>query len=181
MSVFVGTVPVLHWLLQPYTQAIRSWGWPRLNVPRLVGLIVLLPLWLVPLGLLSRRDYPPELVAAGLAVLALCGAYLWFRFCWLLDAHKVRSPGKELLFCGVLLPLVPLLGLMVGNGTLGVGYLLLAWPEMVISHALFTMIVAAPLGWGLYAGVRYTFGEPDQRSEKAPAEDSPPAAAEPKP
>lgn len=160
LSMFAGTVPVAFWLLRPYTQEIRTWGVPHIDVARFVSLLMMLAC-LVPLWFIGRKEHSTTYVMICVGGLAACCVYLWFRSCWLLDTHHVTSLGRELLFPGLLAPAILVLGTTIGSWVLGILLVAPVWPIILLPHTIWSAAIGVPIGWLVYAGVNYTFPKPE--------------------
>lgn len=146
VSLFVGTVPLAYFLLRPYTKSIRAWGLPKINVPRILSLCLML-LCLVPFLFVERKEHQRQYVESYLTGMVLCCVYLWFRACWLLDARGVKPGAREVLFPGVLIPAIMLLGTLIGNSIL--------FPLTIF---LYTFL-AIPLWFVVRKSLQHTLGE----------------------
>ena len=162
LSMAIGGGTGAYIFLRPYVKVVRSIsGQPRLSVVRVISLVLL---WLFPTAVftVSRLycapflDFVPSLVIAN--GLAVCVTYLWFRGCWLLDAHRIHSKLRQLLFLTVL-----------GPGTVLVGAIGALWLLVVVlglsffndkELAQFSVAIAAvgvPMWFFVRFGIRFVF------------------------
>ena len=155
-STVAGIAPVTYLALRPYTRLIDTWGMPRINRARLVSLLLML-VWLVPVWHNAWGRIPTLNFVLGMSGLVSCCVYLWLRCCWLLEAHRVSTVGRELLFPGLLTPLFFLLGQMVGRWVLGMFLVVPDWPMILVPFTFETVIIVIPVALLLEAGLRRTF------------------------
>lgn len=156
LSMFAGTVPVAYLLMRPYTRNVRKWGMPRIDAARVLSLFLML-LCLVPLWFIARQAESVLHVVICMGCLGVCCVYLWVRSCWLLDAHQVNSTGKELLFPGVLVPSILILGTTIGSWVLGILLIAPVWPTILVPHTVWSVAIGVPVGLIVVAGLNYTF------------------------
>jgi len=95
--------------------------------------------------------------------------YLWRRSCWLLDAHGVSSPVRELIFPGVIGPLILMLGVVVGYWFIASLLMVVFWPQMFVVLTIAAFIIAAPLAAVITFALKWIF----LASNEAPASASP--------
>ncbi len=152
LSMFVGTVPVTYYLLRPYTRTVQTWGIPRIDTARLLSLCLILAT-LIPCWHIGRQEYPPGYVAACICGLVAWCVYLWFRCCWLLDSLHITSASKELLFPGLLLPGILMLGTTVGSWVLGILLVAPMWPMILLPLKLFSAAVGVPTAMLVVSGL----------------------------
>lgn len=158
LSILVGVVPVARRLLRPYTRGIRTWGWPRVTLASVFGLVALL-VWLVPLWWLGRQHETVWYVAGVLAGIGVLTVYLWWRGCWLLQSHDVQSAGGRLLFFGWVVPGLFLLGMATGYGVVGALWLGLLWPRMLLWHVIPIGLFVGLVGSLIVASLRWIFAD----------------------
>ena len=163
LSMFAGTVPVAYLLLRPYTRNIRIWGIPRIDAARLGSLLMMLAC-LLPLWFIGRQENSATYVTACLGGLTTCCVYLWVRSCWLLESHHVTSTNRELLFPGLLVPAILVLGTIFGNWVLGILLFTFWWPMMLVPHTILSAVICLPIWWLVLAGLNYTFPKPEMIS-----------------
>ena len=112
----------------------------------------------LPIGFLGSKEHSAWYVGVCVTGLGLCCGYLWWRACWLLEAHRVTSPLKSLLFPGLLAPALVVLGTTIGFWALAMVLVAPAWPGILVPLTGSSLAIALPLGLVIIGLLRVVFG-----------------------
>lgn len=157
LTMVVGPTIVSAVVLRPFVRGVRKvWGWPRMDRGRLSSLLLLL-LWLVPLWFLGENNHSAQRASICVAGLSVCFTYLWFRFCWLLDQHGVTATWREIVFPGILWPIMILLGTIVGAWILSLSLLLPDCPTDLLWVTGWAIFLGVPVGLFVIVGLGAVF------------------------
>ena len=163
-SLIVGGPIVCFVLLRPYVTRIKKyWGWPRFQIADFTSLFLLL-IWPLVLSQSALSHIPKDRIVFATTLLIACVILFWVRLLWLLQQNSVLLLWKRALFVGLIIPLLLILGTILGwwAGAILLGLTFSSIDLMLIATILCGLI-GAPVYFCLACALRCVFNEPAVR------------------